>query len=90
MLAVGRAEQSAKRVVIKCGLNALPTAVSNSPITEKERKQRIGWIVELIKSGGTIRFPPTYHLGYQLLIGDDFGDALTYVLYSKRKQGKNK
>ena len=81
MPAVGRVEQSAKRVVIKCGLNALSTAVSNSPITEKERKRRIRWLVELLKSSGTIRIPSCRYQGYISHRQDDFGDALKYALH---------
>ena len=85
MPAVGRAEQSAKRVVIKCGLNALSTAVSDSPITEKERKRRIRWLGELLKSSGTLRIPSSWHLGYELAPRNDFEDALEYALHSKGK-----
>lgn len=86
MSAVGSPEQSAKRVVSKCGLIGLSAAVSNSPIAAKERKRRIQWLGELLKSSDTIRIPSSWHLGYELYPRDDFGDALEYALHTRKEK----
>ena len=78
MPAVAGAEQSAKRVVTTCGLIAPATAVFS-----EERRKRIEWFLRqksIVMSMTDYReweFP-------RRVFGDDFGDALQYLLISRK------